>query len=519
MPALPAMAAARGALQPAKTWDRDRAAHLLRRACFGGTPADIDKLAEIGPEASVDLIVDYYLTPQTHPDFSPIDAPDRKEMRERWKKYDERERARVRQRLNQLSRMQTQDLRAWWVDRMVRSPRPFEEKMTLFWHGHFTTGAREVRTSTYLVWQNAFMRRHAVDRLRDLLIGISKDPAMLIYLDNNSNRKGHPNENYARELLELFTMGEGHYSETDIKEAARAFTGWTVGENGFAFVARQHDDGVKKFLGRTGKLNGEDVIDGILSQRATSDYMARTILEYFLTADPDKRLVNGLAAEMRRNNYDMRATMKTLFASEAFYDETLRFNQIKSPVELVVGTARLLETPIDDFDGVLSELRTMGQELYQPPNVKGWDGGRKWINTATLFSRYNFASDFVRGSNRRQELQAEGRRRRRDAVIEEVVANIDDYPGLSIPTRPVDPAGQPAFDPVLIVERNGLESREAVVDHFVQRLLQQPIDADRRAALLEMLDDEREDFDAKRLRKRIIGMVNVILNMPEYQLK
>lgn len=518
--AAPPSAAARrrGPLAPARSWNRDRAAHLLRRAGFGGTPEEIDRLTRLGCDAAVNQLVDYYITPQLHSDFNAIESPDVEMMRERMSELDKQQRRAAFQRIERLRRLQIHDFRAWWLERMIKTNRPFEEKMTLFWHGLFTTGAREVRTSTWLIRQNAFLRAQALGRYRDLLIGISQDPAMLVYLDNASNRKDHPNENYARELLELFTLGEGNYTEHDITEAARALTGWTIDTNGFRVRRAWHDDGVKTIFGKSGNFDGEALIDLIVQRPEASQHLARKLLVFFLTQDPDRKLVNALAAELRRTDYDLRTTMKTLFKSEAFYAEKYRFEQIKSPVELVVGTARLLENSVTDFDKALRDLREMGQELYQPPNVKGWDGGRKWINTATLFARYNFASALVRGGSKRTGNRIEAGRMRREAIVLDVVANIEMYPGLSIPDRAIDPENQEPFDPLPLLEQHELSTADQVVDHLIARLLQRPIDDERRASLLELLGGPDRDFKPKRDRKRVIAVVNVILNMPEYQL-
>ncbi|MCH7813844.1 MAG: DUF1800 domain-containing protein, partial [Planctomycetes bacterium] len=330
-------------LAPAKQWDADRAAHLLRRAGFGGTPEQIEFLTSLGAKEAVDYLVDYEKIPLNDPDFVPITEPDMLQMRAQRREASDEQRKQTRRRLGQLHRRQLGQLQAWWLRRMILTSRPLQEKMTLFWHGHFTSEFRKVKNSTWLWNQNQFLRTNALGTLRELLIGISKDPAMLRYLDNATNRKAEPNENYARELMELFTMGEGNYTEDDVSEAARAFTGWTATNQGSHLVKRQHDDGKKTVLGRRGRFDGEDVIDIILEQPATARHRAGKLLVFFVEPEPPRELINALAAVLRRSGYDFRETMRVLLGSKVFYSPRAMYAKIKSPVELIVGSVRLLE--------------------------------------------------------------------------------------------------------------------------------------------------------------------------------
>ncbi|MCP4251678.1 MAG: DUF1800 domain-containing protein, partial [bacterium] len=335
-------------LVPAQHWDADRAAHLLRRAGFGGTPEQIEFLTSLGVKNAVDYLVDYHKNPLNDSEFVPITGPDMLRMRELRREASDEQRKQNRRRLTQLQRRQFGQLQAWWLRRMILTNRPLEEKMTLFWHGHFTSGFREVKNSTWLWRQNQFLRQNALGNLRDLLIGISRDAAMMQYLDAANNRKGHPNENYARELMELFTLGVGNYTEHDVTEAARAFTGGRTGPKGFHVVWRQHDNGVKKVLGRRGRLDGKDVIDILLEEPATANHLARKLLVFFVEPEPADDLVRALAVVIRRSGYDFRKTMRVLLASEAFYAPQARHALIKSPVELIVASVRLLEAPPAD---------------------------------------------------------------------------------------------------------------------------------------------------------------------------
>ena len=284
-------------------------------------------------------------------------------------------------------------LMTWWVERMIATPAPLQEKMTLFWHGHFTSAYQgKGITAADMLRQNQLYRNFALGNVHKLTLAVSQDPAMLKYLDNRASRKEHPNENYARELMELFTLGIGNYTENDIRESARAFTGWTVDRNDeFVFNRNAHDDGSKTFLGRSGNFTGSDIVDIIFQQPASSKYFATKLLEFFVYSDPEPGLVDALAATIRKNDFEMAPVMSTIFRSNAFNSERAYRALVKSPVELVVGTFKLygftkVEPP------VLAVMNRMGQRLFFPPNVKGWDGGEAWLNSGTMLTRENFSS-------------------------------------------------------------------------------------------------------------------------------
>ena len=286
--------------------------------------------------------------------------------------------------------IETQRLGLWWANRMLATRRPLEEKLTLFWHGHFATGENKVRDYRMMLRQNEMFRAHASGKFRDLLVGILKDPAMLVYLDNGENIKTHPNENFGRELLELFTMGVGNYTERDVREAARAFTGWTNDVLAFKFDTEQHDFGEKTFLGRTGPFDGEDIIDTILAQPVTAEFVAAKVYRFFVREEIDAALKTELGRTYRDSGYQMKPLLKRIFLSKDFYSPPAVATQIKSPVQLVVSTYKkmsLREVPtIPDFGRMTSSL---GQSLFDPPNVAGWAGGRTWITPSTLLNRGN----------------------------------------------------------------------------------------------------------------------------------
>jgi uncharacterized protein (DUF1800 family) len=514
-------------LPKADTWDEERAAHLLRRAGFGGTPAEVKELADLGLEAAVARLVDFEAIRQTDPAFQPIEGLDRAALRPRLREMTDEERREVVERLQRLDRAQVEELRAWWMRRMVKTPRPFEEKMTLFWHGYLTSGHREVKDSTMLAHQNELLRTKGLGHFRDLLVAISKDPAMLRYLDNASNRKGAPNENYARELLELFTLGVGHYTEKDVQEAARALTGWGLRESEFFFARNRHDYGEKHFLGQTGDFDGADIIDIIVAQPACAEHLARKLLVFFVREDPPDELVQAFAGVIRDRGYDLRASMRELFSSEAFYASEARHVLIKSPVELVVGTFRLLEIEPSDPFAMASAARGMGQELFQPPNVKGWDGGVKWVNSATLFARYNFASAVLAGTTSPDAVRLMNdemsafRERRFGRFRRDIAQHRADYPGLEVPPPQVESVPLPPFDPSPMIRAAGPHSADSVLNHAIERVLQMRLDPAQRDALRRLLVDGSERFDAESPtgRQRVVALLNALMCMPEYQVK
>jgi uncharacterized protein (DUF1800 family) len=510
---------------PESQWDRSKAAHLLRRAGFGGTSEEVNRLFEIGLNRAVDWLVDYRTVayepapPQVDPLL--LEPLDRVELRtmtpeQREEYLDQRRRA---------ERRTFEEVRLWWIERMVESPRPLEEKMTLFWHGHFTSGMREVRNALFLKEQNEFLRRRALDNFRELLKGISRDRAMLIYLDGRNNVKARPNENYGRELLELFTLGVGNYTEADIKAAARAFTGGTFNDDGFVFRRRQHDDRVKTFLGRTGRWDGDDIIDIILEQPACARFLARKLLEFYCRPDPPPLLVERLARQIRAHQYELRPVMRVLLRSQAFYHPDSRGCLVKSPVEIVVGTLRTLGQPAADLLAVERAMAAMGQELLQPPNVKGWPGGAAWINTATLFHRYNTVGTIVHGSA--------GRARRvtvRMPPGNDEVAVVDTSEMVSAmsaaatprraPKSRLEGRGQPTFDALTPLRAAGASSAAEIVDFYAVHLLAAPLAPEKRERLIEYLagPDGCFSLDEQRADERVRTMVHLLCSTPEFQM-
>ncbi|MDQ2770303.1 MAG: DUF1800 domain-containing protein, partial [Bacteroidota bacterium] len=272
-----------------------------------------------------------------------------------------------------------------WMDRMASSPAQLREKMTLFWHGHFACRVRQPGPALSL---HNTTRQHALGKFPALLLAVSQEPAMLQFLNNQQNRKEHPNENFAREVMELFTLGRGNYTETDVKEAARAFTGWGYdGQGNFRFRERDHDAGSKTFLGRTGNFRGEDVLKIMLEQPAAATFLTTKIYRFFVNEVPDPAHIAPLAAAFRRSGYDIQDLLERMFSADWFYAPANVGTHIKSPVELLAGIRRTLNVRIDHAQPLLGYQRALGQNLFQPPNVAGWPGGRSWIDSSSLLLR------------------------------------------------------------------------------------------------------------------------------------
>ncbi|MFZ1073930.1 MAG: DUF1800 domain-containing protein [Verrucomicrobiia bacterium] len=386
----------------ADRWNYEMAAHLLNRAGFGGPPAEIQKLADLGPDKAVSSLIDYENIPDptTDPVWATPDPEGFKSLQEAIRNATPDQRRQIQEQQNQLQFERMLELRWWWLNRMARGPRPFQEKMVLFWHGHFATSFEKVRNAYFMWRQNELFRRLATGNWLELLTFAGQDPAMLIWLDQAQSRKEHPNENFAREVMELFSLGEGHYTETDVTEAARALTGWSLDRPSAKFIYRPlfHDNGIKTFLGRTGSLDGDDVMAQIVAQPQAARFITAKLWNYFAGQPPADSLNDALAAAFRGNGNNFKPLLRVLFRSEEFYDASIIRNQVKSPVQWLVGSVRMLECDLPPIQISWGITRSLGQDLFAPPNVKGWDGGLTWITTNTLLARYNDAATLVQGT-------------------------------------------------------------------------------------------------------------------------
>ena len=381
-------------------WNTRLAAHLLRRAGFGGSPTDVARLAQGSLHDAVTSLVVFPSTERLA--NAPADLPSDRELAARIMQarsnmtpgapdanVDE-----MRKQLRMQLRAEIVSLQLWWLDRMIASPAPLQEKMTLFWHGHFTTAAIQKGVSpTATLNQNALFRSFALGNVRELTQRAAVDPAMLRYLDNIHNEAAHPNENFARELMELYTLGIGNYTETDVREAARAWTGLRIRRaTGDVYLnPRLHDAGSKTFLGRTGDFTGTDIVNIVFEQPAAARFFATKLLTFFVYADPEPELVDGVAGLLREHDFELAPVMTALLSSNVFYSPRAYRALVKSPVEFVVGSYQLFDVAAAQ-PAALDALRRMTQVLFYPPNVKGWPGGSAWLNTSTVLARENFAN-------------------------------------------------------------------------------------------------------------------------------
>ncbi|MFN3785443.1 MAG: DUF1800 family protein [Thiothrix sp.] len=298
-----------------------------------------------------------------------------------------------------IAQQEGKNLQLWWLKHLLTTTSPLIERMTLFWHNHFTSSIQKTLQPSLLYQQNQLLRRHALGNFAELLKAIARDPAMLVYLDCHQNTKDRPNENFARELLELFTIGRGQYRESDVRAAAKAFTGWGVDDNTGNFVIRMERHAIEPstFLGKTGVFKGDDIIAILLEHPRTAERLVEKFWLAFVSNRPDATLVKQWAMVFRQAHYDIKTLLRTLLSSEAFWAEHNRGTLVKSPVELLVGTARALPYPYDVAE-ILNLCRLLGQELFDPPNVKGWAGGEHWITTQTLLVRNAYLAKLTRGS-------------------------------------------------------------------------------------------------------------------------
>jgi uncharacterized protein (DUF1800 family) len=381
------------------------AAHLLRRAGFGGSPEDINALVSRGREGAVDFLINYESI-----DNAALDAL-------LLRSFDDED-------FNLPG-----DIQRWWITRMVYTRRPFEEKMTYFWHNHFATSYSKV-FYPYMFIQNKMLRRYALDRFDTLLLKVAQDPAMLIWLDGILNIKGSPNENFARELQELFTMGitdivtgEPNYTEKDVKEIARCFTGYTIKvkqkkiyKSKFRYEPAAHDNTAKEVYGQTANFTGEDIVTLVSARRATARFLVNKLFEFFVypltTSAEDRATIEKFADVYMSGNHSIKALARAIFVSDEFFSPRARFALIKNPLEFIVGAIRMLGAYYNPSDysrpdfSIITRARQMGLELLNPRDVNGWDLNLGWLNTSNMLERYNFANYFV--SNRETNPAAPG---------------------------------------------------------------------------------------------------------------
>lgn len=469
---------------PEKLWDRKMAAHLLDRAGFGGTPAEIDVLVGMGLEKAVNSFIkaddDSDLFPR-----SELLMPEQRLLYKQREKAaaTEDERREVRRELGKVEGASMLDLRLWWLNRMRYTAAPLLEKATLFWHGHFATSNQKVNDS-YLMWQqNDTLRRYALGKFPDMLKAMSRDPAMIRWLDLGDSRKNHPNENFAREVMELFSLGEGHYTEKDIQESARAFTGYRVNyEKGqFHFQEKDFDSGAKTFFDKTGPWTGDDIIDAIVAQPQCARFIGKKLWVFFVAENPSEETLGGIAELLISNGYDIGATLSTIFRSAAFYSPKVVHHQIKGPVQWMIQTTKILEIPLPDSRVLENSLSALGQVVFAPPNVKGWDGGRSWISASSLLYRYNLAAYLLSGKAR-----ILGGGNTKTAVI---------------PLETIAPGSV----------RTGSDQ---LLDHLAFRIFNYPLLAKDRATYLTYLEKHSTPYSDDTVR----DLMQIMMSTPDYQM-
>jgi uncharacterized protein (DUF1800 family) len=455
----------------AVNWTRDAAAHLLRRAGFGGTPSEIDDLYGRGLEGAVSRLVDY----------EEIDLT----------AYEQSLAAKNYNLAN------IRGVQQWFLDRMAFSPRPLEEKMTYFWNLHWTSGIAKVRGVTLIHNQNKTERHYAIGKFDDVVLKISQDPAMLVWLDNWLNRAGRPNENYARELMELYCLGIGYYTETDVREVARALTGWTLQNyrrednyNGATFLDNPalHDNGSKTILGQTGNWDGYDAIQIILnhsdSQGSVSGrFIGAKLWSFFGYEYPPQHVVDELRDVYVSTSHSIREVVRRIFLHPEFYEAHTRKRWVRSPVEYAAASVRMVEATTD-FATASNSLAGMGQVLFNPEDAKGWDWGASWMNTGTLFARSTMVNTMC--TNRG-----------------------------NTGTR---------FDPNRLLAGGDASTAEKVVDILAERLNVEDVSSKIRASWVEYMDSNDDGSrgnwtnSAANVDKKVRGLVHLMLTSPAFHL-
>lgn len=569
-------------------WTPERAAHLLERAGFGGTPEEVAELAALPPRQAVRRLVRYQTVERVSlpefrhsgifpsDDFVPPQPDDLADLARRAALTGNGLGVPIRFRpgtpwlqplidqnfyLRFANVAEATRVASWFAERMLLTNRPLEEKLALFWHGHFATEVDKVRDYRKLLAQWETFRTLGNGRFETLLLAICRDPAMLIYLDGYRNVRGHPNENFARELLELFALGAGNYTEKDIQEAARAFTGWGLHGNEFDKSFLRHDRGRKTFLGERGRLDGDDIVRIALAQPASARFIAAKLYRFFVAQELSAEANEELAAALRAHDFEIAALLETLFLSRDFYSADVYSTQIKSPIQLVVSTYRRLGlSEIPSVPNFTATTQSLGQQLLAPPNVAGWKGGRSWINPSTALGRQNFARfvlfpselpppeggpmRFVAGIiGERPFRQLNQMARRGDYTSSPSMSGEDNgfsrAPGVSTDTydafrgvyngaiktfqrvRFEPPAPAPVDLVGLLPESRELDA-ETIVDYFARRLLRVPLRAGDRKDLVRYLESRVGTGALVRervgLETDLRELVHLIMSLPEYQL-
>jgi uncharacterized protein (DUF1800 family) len=373
--------------------DFTEAVHFSERTGFGAPAEEVFRWAGLSRAQAVDLVLQHLSADPTVPAPDWVKPPFERPPGDREHPADQA----ARQAYNDRKEAKKAELRTWFIEDAVKAPWPLGAKLALFWHNHFTSSLEKLDSGELLLQQDLLFRRLGTGPLGDFIKAVSKDPAMLIYLDGETNAKGKPNENYARELMELFTLGEGNYTEQDVKEAARAFTGWTVdrAKGTASFNPKRYDDGVKTLLGQKGNFGADDVVDVLLRQPRTAVFLTEKFWRFFVSPDPDETQVTRLAAAYRASGYQLKVLLRGLLLQDAFWSSANNDSLVKSPFELLIGQVRTWGLKDYDPKRLTWQLARLGQDLFNPLSVKGWPEGLDWVDAATLLERRRDLSDLT----------------------------------------------------------------------------------------------------------------------------
>jgi uncharacterized protein (DUF1800 family) len=440
-------------------WDMRRVGHLFRRAAFGPTFDRANDFLKRSPEDAVDSLMDF------GSDEDPMDSLSD-------------------QLIGFFNPNQIGSQQEWWLFRLLNTAYPLREKMALFWHNLFATSNTKVQNPPLMAQQIALFRKYAIGNFRDLLKEVTHNPAMLIWLDGNTNRKGAANENYGREVMELFTLGVGTYTEKDVKELARAFTGWRVDGDHAVFDKTHFDDGPKTIFGQTARFDSDSAIDLILQQPAASQHLSRRILRNFVHPDPTHEIVSHYARRLIEEKWELAPVMREIFLSRLFYSDWAYRSIIKSPVELTVGAASAVGGKVSTAF-LRDQTGKMGESLLMPPNVKGWDGEEAWINANTVLLRFNF--------------------------------------GLSLALQRGEDFAQRS-DLNAWLHKHNLKTADDILDHYLRILLDGNVTTEARTELLDFLNHGPRDkpkpfvLTPDTMNSKVRGLQHLIMAMPEFQL-
>ena len=460
-PALPENPFAPFVATDVEPFDQRRLCHLLRRASFGPTPKRLAEMKGKTVAETIDWLLEF--DPADDPFASMVDGLE-----------------------GFVNLTQSGSVASYWFYRMLNSPHPMQERMALFWHGRWATGAGKVENGRLMHRQIQTFRQLGLGSFRELCIAMGRDPAMLVWLDGRTSVKGKPNENYAREVMELFTLGIGNYTEKDVQELARAFTGWKVnGETEEAtFNAKQFDDGEKEILGQKGKFDSESAVDVLLLQPIASKHLSRNLLKEFVHPAPADEHVEHYAKRLIAHDWNVKRVMREVLASRLFFSDWAYRARIKSPVELAVGAALAMGGKVST-DFLRESTTRLGQNLLNPPNVKGWPGDQMWINSNTVLLRFNFAMQMAT-------------QRQREFVRK---SEIDTW-----------------------IEENKIKSADNLIDHFAAVLLDGELPADAREKFLDYMNRDSKNatkqfkMSADMINTKVRGVLHMMMTMPEYQL-